>query len=81
MKRVRCVDNSGGNRNFITIGQVYKVKFEGVFAASEYEPVEQPYYRLEGQGHTPFFAKRFVVISCPCDVKGCLKHRDQNNKA
>ena len=73
--RVRCIANEPlfiGTQYELVIGKVYEVLVT-------YNYGRVPVYRIANVSvHTPFYnywASNFVVVSCPCGIQYCLKHK------
>ena len=62
IKFVRC--NPGTNSSYLVDGVVYT-------ATSE----RRNYYLIKEFDNRSWHKDYFTVVSCPCDVKNCIKHR------
>lgn len=71
MKYVRCKVSAWGQSYGIYQGKTYTVIEQRWFGG-------RPTYLLDtNAGRQEFYQVEFEVVSCPCDVKNCLKHRSQ----
>lgn len=73
LKKVRCIDASPGRyrkEESLTLGQIYEVIDE----YNNPDDKRESYYSLRGMKQN-WLKHRFVVVSCPCNIKNCLaKH-------
>jgi len=69
MKYVRCKVSAWGQTYGIYQGKTYLVQRETIFGG-------RPTYVLPTLiAPQEFYQDEFEVVSCPCSVKNCLKHR------
>jgi len=71
-KFVKCI-NATSSFNSLIEGQVYEVSREDEYHIYLVN-VDKRYPRDYGCG---YLKHRFAPVSCPCNIKNCLTHRDK----
>lgn len=73
--KVKCIDAPEGWS--IKVGSVYEVKrsfHDGFRDMYELHSIIGPNHGYENH----YYASRFEIVGkCPCDIKGCLTHRNK----
>ena len=78
--KVRCIDN-GNWEDQLNLGQTYTVikEFQGN-SNGRYYTGKRYLLKDVHTSTTGVFVERFEIVSgCPCDVAGCIAHRDKTN--
>jgi hypothetical protein len=87
MKKIKCIDNSGGADGHLVVGQVYEVNRESVGSGEIYYWLNNMPQNYSG----PWYGYRFVIVEeaeeatakaplsrdCPCGIarQDCTYHR------